>query len=188
MIVLQGKNIGKRYRRNWIFRKLEIAIHKGSRTAITGRNGAGKSTLLQILASYLTPTEGEVVSEFSGIYLMGPYTELIEEMTLEELLAFYATFKKQLIESKEATELARLPLNKPLLEFSTGMLQRVKILLGFYFENEVLFLDEPTSNLDRQGINWWNTELEKQKGKTILIASNDEEEIDLCEEKIQLAI
>ena len=96
-------NTGKRFNREWIFRKLNCVFETGSSFAITGNNGSGKSTLLQIISGAILHSEGEVIytqnenivpeekihSHFS---LAAPYLELIEEMTALELLKFHQSF------------------------------------------------------------------------------------------------
>lgn len=178
---------------NWIFRNLSFEIPEGTTYALTGKNGSGKSTLLQILSGFLTPSEGEVLYhnevidiEKTNFALIGPYTEIIEEFSLKEFLVFHSHFKKALIPIEEMAMRASLPLDKPILEFSTGMKQRSKLITAFFFENDMLFLDEPTSNLDEEGFEWWKKELLGLKGKTILIASNQNDEIVLCDEKLNL--
>ncbi len=55
---IELKNLGKRFNRQWIFRKLDYLFESGKSYAITGHNGSGKSTLLQIIAGALEKTEG----------------------------------------------------------------------------------------------------------------------------------
>lgn len=187
-----GKNIGKKYGRSWIFRNLDIEIRHASKVAITGKNGAGKSTLLQILSGYLTPTEGQVYpgsherdsTERNQIYL-GPYTEIIEEMTLLEFLGFHSNFKRAKVGAKEMATRASLPLDRFISDFSTGMKQRVKLITAFYFASEIVFMDEPTSNLDQDGFDWWEEEL-KNLNQTVIIATNDPREIKYCPQLIKL--
>ena len=67
---------------------------------------------------------------------------------------------------------------KIIKEFSSGMKQRLRLSLAFFYEAEVIFLDEPTSNLDKQGEAWYQDLILQIKGKkTIFIASNQEFEI-----------
>ncbi len=193
LLNIHGENIGKRFGKTWIFRELNVAIESGTSVAITGKNGAGKSTLLQILSGYLAPSEGTIkinksasyeIEKISGSYV-GPYTEIIEEMTLQELLSFHSYYKEPILKLDEMAEKVSLPLRKPITDFSTGMKQRVKLILGFYFKNEIIYLDEPTANLDMDGFNWWKAEMLQLKC-TILVASNDPKEVELCKNQIVL--
>ena len=54
-------NTGKRYNREWIFRKFNGYFETGSSYAITGNNGSGKSTLLQIISGAILKSEGEAI-------------------------------------------------------------------------------------------------------------------------------
>lgn len=57
---IQLNNAGKRFNRDWIFRRLNYTFRQGSSYAITGPNGSGKSTLLQTIAGAIAPSEGTV--------------------------------------------------------------------------------------------------------------------------------
>lgn len=191
--MLQAKNIGKKYAKHWIFRNINHQFNVGS-SAITGRNGSGKSTLLKIISGYLTPSEGELlinnkkpdIDDFYQIGFSAPYIELPEEFLLNEFLDFHGSFKKKIASNEEMAEKSSLPLTKRISEFSTGMKQRVQLLTLFYYQNDFIFMDEPTSNLDEQGFNWWKSEFEKLKGKTIVLASNEKAEISCCEHVLNL--
>jgi ABC-type multidrug transport system ATPase subunit len=184
-------NISKRFGKVWIFRDLSLEIPMGSSLAITGRNGSGKSTLLQIISSYMDPTIGKIDYDqpepMSQISFVSPYLELIEELTLWEHLDFHFTFKKSTIDKVEMLNRASLTGSEDKLvgDFSSGMKQRLKLILAFFSETSILCLDEPTVNLDESGINWYREEIMAQKGqRTIIIASNQRLEFDFCEEVI----
>jgi len=193
-VKLIADNIGKKFGRHWIFRNLSYEIIKEKPLAITGSNGAGKSTLLKILSGYLSPSEGKVLIDKVAINdsnlsmsMVSPDLEIIEEFTLNEFLKFHSEFRQPLTDFDEMAEKASLPLNKVIKDFSTGMRQRTKLITLFYFDNDLLFLDEPTSNLDSEGFNWFQKEFECNKSqKLIVLASNSKEEILLCDEIIEL--
>lgn len=192
-MIISGQDIGKKFGKTWIFRHQNFEIKSGDCIALTGKNGAGKSTLLQIIAGYLTPTQGIVFADGLKVdeqkhqtSYIGPYTEIIEEFTLAEFLKFHQGFKTPLCSIEEMADLASLPQNKLIVDFSTGMKQRVKLITSFYFENDVVFMDEPTSNLDEEGHLWWKNELDKVANKLIIIASNDQREIKSCSKQLNL--
>ena len=58
-------NLGKRFNRDWIFRKLNYSFDHNKHYAITGPNGSGKSTLLQIISGSSISNEGAVHYEES---------------------------------------------------------------------------------------------------------------------------
>lgn len=184
-------DLGKKYGKNWIFRNVSFEVEPKTRFAIEGKNGAGKSTLLQLISGFLTPSEGSIL--YNGNKLednlsttfIGPYTEIIEEFTLREFLSFHSDFKRGTISIEEMADRASLPLDKSISDFSTGMKQRAKLITAFFFENEVIFLDEPTANLDQEGFNWWKKEVETMSC-TVMVASNQLNELEICSDRIKL--
>lgn len=199
---IEASNIGKRYNRDWIFKNVSICVESCSTLAITGANGSGKSTLLQVLSSLTVPTIG-TVSFFTAsnkmddselykyISYVSPYQEIIEEMTLAELLLFHQSFKQ--ISIQDSSTFATYcginkGQNKEIRHFSSGMKQRVKLGLALLSDTPLLFLDEPTSNLDEQGSKWYLSEINKLLGKkTIVIASNIPEEYGFAKQVLRIS-
>lgn len=193
------ENLGKRFNREWIFRNLSLEISSGSKTAIIGNNGSGKSTLVKILGLYLLQSEGQVIYMKEGapikaedpqlsINFAAPYFNVIEEYTLKEFLAFHSKFKMPNCDLDETLLTVGLSKekNKPIKDFSSGMKQRVKLVLALCYEAAIIILDEPTSNLDEEGIAWFETKIAAMRDQTLLIATNLQHEISLCKEKIIL--
>ncbi len=200
MKIVLGK-IGKKFSAEWIFRGLDFTFENNSANAVLGRNGSGKSTLLQIISGNLHPTEGSVrwfredkeISVdhvFRHLSIVAPYQELIEEFTLEEMLKFHFSFKNFIpgYSIAKARELLGFKDtgSKPVSLFSSGMKQRLKLVLAFLSDVPLLLLDEPTMNLDRQGIEWYiDLTANLRKGRTLVICSNlEKEETAFCEGKI----
>lgn len=198
-------NTGKRYNREWIFRHVDHEFKPGRSYAITGPNGSGKSTLLQVIAGAVQHSEGEIryndpasgiqhqvsgIDAYKHISIATPYLELIEEMTATELLSFHSTFKQL---SKSIPEmLAEVSLekaaNKQIRYFSSGMKQRLKLAQAFFCNSHVLLLDEPTTNLDADGIELYLLLIKKYaKEKLIIVSSNDKQEYSFCEEVISIS-
>lgn len=200
---LQLTNLGKRYNRHWIFRRLNATVTADAPVAITGANGSGKSTLLQVIAGALEKSEGEltlrlqdqpVAAEdyFRQVALCAPYLELIEELTLTEFLAFHEKFRPWLpgLDATRAIELMQLGAarHQQMRYFSSGMKQRVKLAQAICSQSVLLLLDEPTSNLDLAGITMYHQWMQQfAKGRLVLIASNDEQEISFCQQRIAIA-
>ena len=188
-------NAGKRYNREWIFRHINHEFIPGRSYAITGPNGSGKSTLLQVIAGAIQHNEGEVkymdtasgINPYKYLSIATPYLELIEEMTAAELLGFHATFKQLTRSIPEIlTELnLQNAANKQVRYFSSGMKQRLKLAQAFFSSSPVLLLDEPTTNLDEDGIELYHLLINKYtKEKLVIISSNDKQEYSFCEEVI----
>lgn len=199
---ITAEQLGKKYRKEWIFRHVDLTLMAGTSYTFVGPNGSGKSTLLQLLAGSLPLTEGKLTYQlnetvidpenwFRQLSIAAPYLELIEELTLNELLLFHQTFKpfKPGITSEILVERLRLTQarHKEIKYFSSGMKQRVKLGLAFFSSSPVVILDEPTSNLDRQGIDWYQEQVNQlSSDHLLLIGSNQPEEYDFCPNVIDI--
>ncbi|WP_407526157.1 ATP-binding cassette domain-containing protein [Lacibacter sp. MH-610] len=185
---------GKRYNREWIFRHLTYEFNTGNAYAITGNNGSGKSTLLQVIAGAVQHNEGEIEFKFNDraiepeqhhqyLSIAAPYLELPEEMTLTEVLAFHNSFKPfrtdiaaiiQTLGLKHAAQ-------KQIRYYSSGMKQRVKLATAIFSDVPVLLLDEPTTNLDTDGIALYHHLIQQYATeKLVIVSSNDEQEYKFC--------
>lgn len=182
------EKIGKKFNTEWIFRNVDFVFPDSSTTAILGRNGSGKSTLLQIICGSLFPSSGTTIYHHSGkaigdqeifrhLVLVAPYQELIEEFTLKEVLEFHYHFKPILpgynIEKAVSILGFEKILHKHIRQFSSGMKQRVKLILALLSDVPLILLDEPTMNLDAAGIDWYlNMINDLGKNRTLVICSN----------------
>ena len=195
------ENLGRRFNKEWIFKDINYVFSQGQQYAILGPNGSGKSTLLSVLLGSLTPSEGkisykdekEVLPEhiFNSISLAAPYLDLIEEYTLQETIDFHFQFKKYQQGFNAAAVLDLLALSKaqdkPLKYFSSGMKQRTKLVLAFCADTPILVLDEPTSNLDTQGTDWYLSLIDKfAKDRLVLVGSNQSYEYNFCERHLNI--
>lgn len=193
---------GKRYLRQWLFRNLSIEINSGDRLAVTGLNGSGKSTLLQILAGYVSLTEGNILFYNEGkmteagewyrsIAAATPYMELPEELSLREVLEFYGRHKPlRFSDPLECAKIAMLDkfMDRPVKFFSSGMKQRLKLSMALMSDVPVILLDEPVSNLDQHGVSWFRELLETlSPDKMVIICSNNvDDEIRGCNKFVKL--
>jgi len=200
---IKFKEAGKRFNRDWIFRRLDFVFEPGKSYVILGGNGSGKSTLLKAALGYAPLSEGSV-SFFSGdrevkqenIYkhfsFCSPYMELYEELSLYELVKFHSGLKplRNKIGAKEFIERIDLEKSakKPVKYFSSGMKQRVRIGLAVLSDTDCVLLDEPVSNLDRKGVEWYQNLIKAERDqRTVLVASNHaEDEYFFCEKKLNI--
>jgi len=196
------ENIGRRFNRDWIFRGIDYNFVSGNTYAILGPNGSGKSTFLQILNGSLSPSAGkisyfyqekvvEVEDVFQQLSLAAPYLELIEEFSMEEMIDFHFKFKPYgtIGRKDEVIDLLALPgaKNKQIKYFSSGMKQRLKLILAFCSDTALLMLDEPTSNLDAQGVDWYLGLVERfAVNRLTVICSNQEHEYSFCRERLDI--
>lgn len=200
-MILSAQNISKRFNYDWIFRDVNHTFSAGTATSVTGPNGSGKSTLLRILAGQLTPSSG--VLEFKApniipidqvyqhVNYAAPYLDILDELTLDEMLTFHNGFKTwvqgknhdQIVEWSGLKDHRR----KQIKQYSSGMRQRVKLILAVCSESEVLILDEPTTNLDVKGVDWYLDLVQKcMQDRIVIIGSNQEKEYTFCSAELDI--
>lgn len=175
----------------------------GSQYAIIGPNGSGKSTLLKIISGNLTPSSGSVMYAIENrnipveeiyryVTYTAPYIEMIEEFTVAEAITFHFRFKS----CAKGLTIAEVPgmialeghENKFVKNLSSGMKQRLKTGLTILSESPILLLDEPTTNLDAEGIVWYNNMINRfGHNRIVIIASNIEREYAFCSQVIQIS-
>lgn len=184
-------DIGKRYNYEWIFRGIHHTFDSSSNYAILGSNGSGKSTLLQLIAGNLLPSQGTLHYTISNtvvdaekmyqyLSFASPYLELLEELTLTESIIFHSRFKHFYNGLNTSQILALMQLekakDKQLKFFSSGMKQRVRLALAILSDTPLLLLDEPTSNLDKKAISWYQELVNAySNNRLIIVASNQQE-------------
>jgi ABC-type multidrug transport system ATPase subunit len=202
-ITIHVSNAGKKFGREWIFRKVDLEIKPTEKIVILGLNGSGKSTLLQAMTGYLTLNEGSVTytnqkqtiedeQQYKLISLASPYLELVEDFTLQEQIEHAHTYKPFLnnLNIAQVVELSGLGAhkNKFIKLFSSGMKQRLKLILAILADAPILFLDEPTTNLDATVIDWYKNMITSYAmHKTIVVCSNSiKDEYAFCERVITM--
>lgn len=194
---------GKRFNRDWIFRHFTYTFEEGSSYAITGSNGSGKSTLLQVLSGSMHFNEGVMnyhtadgaikhEDVFQHISICAPYLEVVEEMTITELLDFHQQFKPFLPGITTAAIIAQLGLEKAgqkqIRYYSSGMKQRVKLAQCIFSATSVVLLDEPCTNLDSTGITLYHQLINTYcANRLVIVSSNDEVEYSFCKQRINLS-
>ena len=195
--------LAKRFVSHWVFRNLTCTIPAHTHLAITGPNGSGKSTLLKIISGALYPSEGAVSYWLNGasippdrlyaqIAFAAPYAEMIEEMTLREAYRFHRRFREfypDLSQPNTFIEMLEFDFDpdQPMGQMSSGMKQRLRLAFALATRSSILLLDEPTSNLDTPGIQWFHGLLDHLGAmRTTLIASNVDADLRTCTEQINL--
>lgn len=200
MINIGADSITKRFGAHLLFRNLTFSVSPDEAFYITGVNGAGKSTLLQILAGVQKPYSGRVVWEKNNVtinpedYLKysgftGPQVNPYEMLTAVENIEFISGSG---VNGERISSLLNLfgiykERNRLVKHYSSGMKQRLKLINAIINDPPVIFLDEPGSNLDSKGKDILYSTIENIKpGKSIIIATNEPDEIRLCTKGIIL--
>ena len=202
---LIADGLGRRFGRHWVFQELSFAFRSGEPTAILGPNGAGKSTLLSVLAGWTSATAGSLCYSIDGqilaaenLYrhtsLAAPYLDLPDELTVAEAAAFQARLKPWRAGVTGAAEVvaqARLDgalSHRRVRDLSSGLRQRLRLALALLSGARLVLLDEPTANLDRAGINWYQDLIAQTctPERLVLVASNVAEEYAFCTRSLNL--
>lgn len=187
MIRIEAKGLGKKYGQNRLFKNLDMRFEQPGAYAITGFNGSGKSTFLLCLSGFVSPTEGKVQwlladkkveHTFRHLAYCSPALELFEELSLKEHLEHHQrlvpTFNlKQALDQLGVFGLDKAR-NKTIRSFSSGMKQRLKLLMAFNNDVPVLFLDEPCSNLDESGIALYQEMVREKAGRQLVIVATNQ--------------
>jgi ABC-2 type transport system ATP-binding protein len=181
---------------------VSFTVRKGEVFGLLGPNGAGKTTTIGVLTTAIVPTAGR--AEISGIdvardpigvkqriAVVPQQSNLDRSLKVREILTFHGAYHG--VERREREELADSLLdqlglgdrkNAKVSQYSGGMVQRLMIARALMHEPEVLFLDEPTNNLDPQSrlFLWERIRELHARGLTILLTTHDMEEADqLCD-------
>lgn len=172
MLLLEAKNIKKYYADRLIVGVDELKIYAGDRIGMVGLNGSGKTTLMDVLSGRIEPDEG-YVKQYCEVAYIRQFDD--EEANIEygqEIMEKNGAFRKLLKEFELDQKLQRERL-------SGGEYTRLKIARAFGRDNVLLFADEPTSNLDYDGIKTLKKKLERLK--SFVLISHDRNLLDsLC--------
>lgn len=193
--------LGKIYHYNKIIKEFSFHFQADRCYGISGPNGSGKSTLIKLLSGFLSPSYGKISYlkntqqikrdlVYRHIAIAAAYAIPFTDMNLNENFSIVHKFKGtrgmnygQYLKTLEWKD----PKEKFLSQFSSGMLQRVNVSLALVSDADVVFLDEPTSYLDEQSKIWFYNLLNHyRKNKLIIIASNDEDDFQFCEQVIRV--
>src|SRR5690606_2507923 len=142
----------------------------------------------------LTIDEGHQIELLLPIILKHTVTTALYTLSLHDALPIYFHHKikgfgnKYLPEEMLDILYLQHSANKYVKDFSSGMKQRLKLGLAILNNSSILILDEPCSNLDEQGVEWYQKILKEHcNNRLVLIGSNNSKsEIFLCNDQINL--
>jgi cobalt/nickel transport system ATP-binding protein len=180
---------------------VSLEIKKGEKVAVIGENGSGKTTLIFLLSGLLKPSEGEVkilgftnkqieeIRKRVGVVFQNPDDFLFNPSVRDELL--YVPRQLGLSE-KEMEEIIRRfselfglkdVLEKPPFRLSGGEKKKVAIASVLVYTPEIVFLDEPTANVDAKTRKLVGEIITSYNG-TVVVATHDLEIAEKCERAI----
>jgi heme exporter protein A len=204
-IVLEAINIGKKYGLRPLFSGITFSVGSGDCLGITGSNGSGKTTLLKILAGLIRPGSGAVRVAAGGTLLdaekkmacfgmVSPEMIMYNSLTGWENIVLLAGARGSYVSETEAAgfcdQVGLGVKGKELVKtYSTGMKQRLKFALLQAVDPPVWLLDEPSSNLDREGRKLVADLIAGalQRKTAIILATNDEAEVAYAHKTVALS-
>ena len=185
-MILQAKNISKRYGNHLAVDNIHLQFKRGTFNAILGPNGAGKSTTISMLIGLKQPTQGEIIYEPGTKIGVVFQTSVLDEMlTVRENLTIRARQYKGLKPNRVSDLIGRLGLSAFQKQrygtLSGGQKRRVDIARALLSQPDILFLDEPTTGLDiqtRKSI--WDLlyQLQREEGMTVVLTTHYLDEAD----------
>ena len=200
---VEAVSLNKVFGRRLIFNNINFKFENNGIFGISGPNGSGKSTLIKIIAGITSPSSGKIVHNSSEktvipeklhnhIGFVSPYLVLYDEFSAWENLNYFSEIRNVPFDSDKVNLLLEtfLLLNRKddfVKTYSSGMKQRLKFIFALMHSPQLLLLDEPTSNLDSEGKDKVYSILKKEADRSIIIiASNEESDLEFCSDLIRL--
>jgi len=179
---------------------LSFTVSEGEVVGLLGANGAGKSTTIHMLLGLILPTAGTILlfgkdilhhheEVFGAINFTSPYAGFPGRLSAYENLMVYAGLygvRKRRAKVHELLELFGIAslARKPVAQFSSGEVARLRLCKAFLNDPKLLFLDEPTANLDPLAaaqVKKILVERQQRDGTAILLTSHNMTEVEeLC--------
>eukprot|EP01041_Mallomonas_annulata_P008266 gene8266-17008_t len=184
---------------------LNLTMYNGQITALLGHNGAGKSTAISMLTGLMSADGGSATIEgydvrtdmqsIRGIIGVCPQHDILfPEMTVEEHLIMFATFKgcpantikaevEKMIQSVGLTEKRKVYTRN----LSGGQRRKLSVGIAFIGNSRVVFLDEPTSGMDPYSRRFtWNVIRQHREGRVVVLTTHFMDEADLLGDRIAI--
>lgn len=203
MFKVKVQHLSKRFGNKTIFKNVRFESNHRL-IGISGYNGSGKTTLLKCLGFLLKPSTGsitwsqdenewtpELFRKRSGY--AAPYINHYAELTCLENLYFIGRLRQVPDYRNRSGDILGTVglghhLDEPFGNLSSGQQQRLKLAAILLYEPDILFLDEPGTNLDSEGHTLVGKVIREwiDKYRMVILASNDPRELDLAEDIIQI--
>lgn len=186
-----------------VLKEINLFLERGRVYGIVGNNGSGKTVLMKCICGFLTTTTGTIrvfgkqigkdvdFPESLGVIIETP--GFLTNLTGRKNLEILADMQKKINRADIRLVLEKVGLDpdmkKPVAKYSLGMRQRLGIAQAIMEDPELLILDEPFNGLDKNGVAEIRKILLELKaaGRTILLASHNEEDIRiLCDEVYEM--
>lgn len=197
-VAISVQNVIKKFGEETILHEVSHDFEEGRIHGIVGNNGSGKTVLMKCICGFLIPTSGKILVNYKqvgkdcdfpediGIIIETP--GFLPGVTGMKNLQILASLKRKIGDDAIRQTIERVGLDpsakKPVGKYSLGMRQRLGIAQAIMEDPSILILDEPLNGLDKSGAAEMRSLIKglRQQGKTILLASHNQTDIDeLCE-------
>jgi ABC-2 type transport system ATP-binding protein len=159
--ILETHALGKQYGALSALRDCSLRVQRGEIFGLLGPNGAGKTTLLRLLLGFTHPTTGwarisgldcekDSVRVRREVSYLPAEPRFFRSMRGRDVLHFFGRMRgdRQGREGKRLAERLELDLSRPVSQMSTGMRQKLGLVVSLAHATPLVVLDEPTANLD----------------------------------------
>lgn len=186
--MIQIEHLNKRFRKLKALDDITARFERGQVISLIGPNGSGKTTLIKSILGMVRPDSGKILVNDKPINVDPSYRSQIgympqigrypDNMKIGQLFTMLRDIRKMPPAALDTDLIDRFNLNaifqKPMRTLSGGTRQKVSAGLAFYFNPDVLILDEPTAGLDPLSSEILKEKImqEKRKNKLILITSH----------------
>lgn len=166
MVYISG--LSKSFKKQIVLRKIDLEFHRGAIYGVIGKNGSGKTTLLNIILQVIYPDSGTVRKDVeascigSSFGSRGLYDSFTVYKNLEVMRLLKESSKEDIKELSDVFQIKEFA-KKRFSQLSSGMKQKVSLTAAFVGNPELIILDEPTNNLDVEGIFQLRKYLEQKK-------------------------
>jgi len=207
--MIELTDVTKQYGDIAALKNISLTVEKGEIFSVIGPNGSGKTTLLRIMAGIEAPTKGTVI--FDGEEVDGKHLVKLRRrgtMVFQKTTLFNTTVHRNIAYGLKLRQLTQLEIHERVTDaldivklhgyeerlaksLSGGEQQRVALARALALDTDVLFLDEPTANLDPKSVSvieetiaWIN----RQRHTTVVLATHNMFQAETLGERTMLLI
>jgi len=175
--MIKFENVSKSFSSEIILENINFKLNDTSLYCLKGRSGSGKTTIFRLIADIIKPDSGNIIHNYENdikkhIYYSNDEWNLLNNLTVKDNLEFYL----DKFEEEYANEIIKkLNLNylldKKCFSLSSGEKQKVSIIIACAINKDIIILDEPLANLDKESCVTF-FELIKEKSKNCLVIAS----------------
>jgi Cu-processing system ATP-binding protein len=186
--MIRIENLSKRFKKLQALDQISVQLDRGKVISLIGPNGSGKTTLIKCVLGMVKPARGKIFVNEMKINGDPSYRKQIgympqigrypDNMKVGQLFAMMKHIRNASENDLDTDLITKFNLvsifDKPMRTLSGGTRQKVSAALAFYFNPDILILDEPTAGLDPLSSEILKEKIvsEKRKNKLILITSH----------------